>query len=237
MMTESGREETSNKTAVFLKVKNLGYQIDGTNLLSDINFEIANGERVAIFGPSGAGKSTLIRLLNRLDEPTAGTVYLEGQDYRQIPPRTLRRRLGMVMQQPNLFPGTVAENIRFGPMVQGNSLDDEKIKALLSGVDLEGYSDRDISKLSGGEAQRVNLARTLANQPEVLLLDEPTSSLDEAARREVEETIMSILQSRDVTCILVSHDQSQVERLTERVLLLENGRLKADGPIGEVLNA
>ncbi len=237
MMTESGREETSNKTAVFLKVKNLGYQIDGTNLLSDINFEIANGERVAIFGPSGAGKSTLIRLLNRLDEPTAGTVYLEGQDYRQIPPRTLRRRLGMVMQQPNLFPGTVAENIRFGPMVQGNSLDDEKIKALLSGVDLEGYSDRDISKLSGGEAQRVNLARTLANQPEVLLLDEPTSSLDEAARREVEETIMSVLQSRDVTCILVSHDQSQVERLTERVLLLENGRLKADGPIGEVLNA
>lgn len=237
MMTESGREETSNKTAVFLKVKNLGYQIDGTNLLSDINFEIANGERVAIFGPSGAGKSTLIRLLNRLDEPTAGTVYLEGQDYRQIPPRTLRRRLGMVMQQPNLFPGTVAENIRFGPMVQGNSLDDEKIKTLLSGVDLEGYSDRDISKLSGGEAQRVNLARTLANQPEVLLLDEPTSSLDEAARREVEETIMSVLQSRDVTCILVSHDQSQVERLTERVLLLENGRLKADGPIGEVLNA
>lgn len=237
MMTESGREKTSNKTAVFLKVKNLGYQIDGTTLLSDISFEIANGERVAIFGPSGAGKSTLIRLLNRLDEPTAGTVYLEGQDYRQIPPRTLRRRLGMVMQQPNLFPGTVAENIRFGPMVQGNSLDDEKIKALLSGVDLDGYSDRDISKLSGGEAQRVNLARTLANQPEVLLLDEPTSSLDEAARREVEETIMSVLQSRDVTCILVSHDQSQVERLTERVLLLENGRLKADGPIGEVLNA
>lgn len=236
-MSDDQREKNATRFHAFLYVKNLGYQIDGKNLLSDINFEIEDGERVAIFGPSGAGKSTLIRLLNRLDEPTAGTVYLEGQDYRQIPPRTLRRRLGMVMQQPNLFPGTVAENIRYGPMVQGKTLDDEKIKALLSGVDLDGYSDRDISKLSGGEAQRVNLARTLANQPEVLLLDEPTSSLDQAARREVEETILSILQTRDVTCILVSHDQDQVQRLTERVLLLENGRLKADGPIGEVFDA
>lgn len=227
----------SSEFPKFLCVENLGYQIDGKHLLSNINFEISAGERVAIFGPSGAGKSTLIRLLNRLDEPTTGTVYLDGQDYRKIPPRELRRRLGMVMQQPNLFPGSVADNIRFGPTSQGKTLEDEKIEELLSGVDLDGFGDRDVSKLSGGEAQRVNLARTLANQPEVLLLDEPTSSLDRAAREEVERTILSVLQSRDVTCILVSHDREQVKRLADRVLLLEDGRLKGDGPVQEVMDA
>jgi putative ABC transport system ATP-binding protein len=236
MFTDNHHNDSSNLSP-FLRAVNLGYQVDSKTLLSGINFEISAGERVAIFGPSGAGKSTLIRLLNRLDEPTTGTLYLEGQDYRQIPPRELRRRLGMVMQQPNLFPGSVAENIRFGPAAQGKNLDDQKIQNLLSGVDLDGFSDRDISKLSGGEAQRVNLARTLANQPEVLLLDEPTSSLDQAARKEVEETIMSILESRDVTCILVSHDRDQVQRLTERVLLLEEGQLKADGLLGDVFDA
>lgn len=236
-MSEKSCGKKSPNPPSLLCVENLGYQIDGKNLLSDINFKISAGESVSIFGPSGAGKSTLIRLLNRLDEPTSGTVYLEGQDYRQIPPRTLRRRLGMVMQQPNLFPGTVGENIGFGPKALGKPLEEKKIKELLSGVDLEGFSDRDISKLSGGEAQRVNLARTLANQPEVLLLDEPTSSLDRAARQEVEETILSVLEMRNVTCILVSHDREQVERLTERVLLLENGYLKGDGPIREVLYA
>jgi len=99
-----------NESPVLLRIEGLGYQIGGQGLVSDINFEISAGERIAIFGPSGAGKSTLIRLLNRLDEPSSGTVYLEGQDYRQIPPRKLRRRLGMVMQQPNLFPGSVMED-------------------------------------------------------------------------------------------------------------------------------
>lgn len=236
-MSENYVSKNSSNSHPFLCVENLGYQIDEIKLLSDISFEISAGERVAIFGPSGAGKSTLIRLLNRLDEPSDGTVYLEGQDYRQIPPRKLRRRLGMVMQQPNLFPGTVGENIRFGPQAQGKLLEDEKIEALLSSVDLEGFADREVSKLSGGEAQRVNLARTLANQPEVLLLDEPTSSLDQDSRQEVEQTIMAILQSRGVTCILVSHDRDQVQRLSDRVLLLEDGRLKADGSTREILNA
>lgn len=236
-MSAEWSRNNQSKPPKFLYAENLGYQIDGKSLLANINFEIYSGERVAIFGPSGAGKSTLIRLLNRLDEPTTGTVYLEGQDYREIPPRRLRRRLGMVMQQPNLFPGSVAENIRFGPAAQGKTLDDKKIEDLLSGVDLDGFGDRDVSKLSGGEAQRVNLARTLANQPEVLLLDEPTSSLDRAAREEVERTILSVLQSQDVTCILVSHDRDQVHRLSDRVLLLEGGRLKGDGSVQEVLDA
>lgn len=228
---------SSSNEAILLQTDRLSYAVDGQRILEDIHFKVASGERVAVFGPSGAGKSTLIRLLNRLDEPTSGTVYIEGQDYRQISPRKLRRRLGLVMQRPYLFPGTVAENIRFGPTANGEDLTDERVHELLVGVDLDGFSDRDVSKLSGGEAQRVNLARTLANKPEILLLDEPTSSLDVAAKNEVEETILSILNSREVTCILVTHDPQQVRRLSERVLLLEEGRLQADGSVEEVLDA
>lgn len=220
-----------------LEVKNLTYKADGKIILSDIDFVIESGERVAFYGPSGAGKSTLIRLLNRLDEPTSGTVLLEGQDYREVPPRKLRRRLGLVMQRPYLFPGTVAENIRYGPATRGEDMSDKEIKNLLAGVDLDGYASRDVNKLSGGEAQRVSLARTLANNPEVLLLDEPTTSLDSAAQREVEETILSVLESQQVTCILVSHDQKQVYRLADRVVMLEGGELVADGPVEEVLDA
>jgi putative ABC transport system ATP-binding protein len=223
--------------ASFLSVEGLTHAIEGQTLLSDICFEIQAGERVAVFGPSGAGKSSLIRLINRLDEPTSGRIWVNGEDYREIPPRRLRRRIGMVMQSPNLFPGTVADNLRFGPATHGETLSDDEIRALLSGVDLAGYEKRDVSSLSGGEAQRVNLARTLANKPEALLLDEPTSALDQAAKSEVEETIKSIIKSQHMTFILVTHDQAQVERLAERVLLLEGGHLVADGSVKEVLDA
>jgi putative ABC transport system ATP-binding protein len=228
---------TGKKQATFLLVEGLTYAIDSQHILSDICFAIQAGERVAVFGPSGAGKSTLVRLINRLDEPTSGLIWLNGEDYRQIPPRSLRRRLGMVMQAPNLFPGTVADNLRFGPATHGENLSVAEIQALLSGVDLAGYENRDVSSLSGGEAQRVNLARTLANKPEALLLDEPTSALDQAAKFEVEETIKSIIKAQHMTFILVTHDLAQVERLAERVLLLENGQLMADGAVTEVLNA
>jgi putative ABC transport system ATP-binding protein len=217
-----------NNPKPYLRAENLSYSADGQTILSKINFEISEGERVAIFGPSGAGKSTLIRLLNRLDEPTSGTIFIHGQDYREIPPQQLRRKLGLVMQQPYLFPGTVADNLRFGPAAQGNALAEDEIQNLLAGVDLAGFADRDVSKLSGGEAQRVSLARTLANQPEALLLDEPTSSLDEAARIEVEETILAVLNSQDVTCILVTHDRGQVQRMANRVILLKAGELVDD---------
>ena len=124
-----------------------------------------------LIGASGAGKSSFLRLLNRLDEPTGGTIRLDGRDYRELAPRDLRRRVGMVMQSANLFPGTVAANVGFGPLQRGETLLPGQIDALLERVGLAGYQERDVSNLSGGEAQRVSLARTMANAPQTLLLD------------------------------------------------------------------
>jgi putative ABC transport system ATP-binding protein len=192
---------------------------------------------LAIAGPSGSGKSSLLRLLNRLDEPTSGTVFVEGKDYRSLEPRELRRKLGLVTQRPFLFPGTVAENLRFGPAQRGETMSKEAVEDLLSQVGLKGYAQRDVANLSGGEAQRVSVARTLANTPLVLLLDEPTSALDEVAKLEVESSIQSVVRNQGLTCVVVTHDLVQASRLAERALLLNSGRIVRDGLAGEVLHA
>ncbi|MGY3586234.1 putative ABC transport system ATP-binding protein [Bradyrhizobium sp. USDA 4341] len=206
-------------------------------LVRDVSMKAMAGEILAIVGPSGAGKSSLLRLLNRLDEPTSGTVLLNGKDYRSIAPQCLRRRVGMVMQTAYLFPGTVADNIAFGPRQRGEALAPTRIAALLERVGLPGFSDRHVSNLSGGEAQRIALARMLANQPEALLLDEPTSALDEASVRGIEELILGIVRERRMTCVIVTHNRAQAMRLAERTMVMERGRLAAIGPTHEVLHA
>ena len=154
--------------AAALETESLSRAIAERILVSDISVQVLPGEVLAVVGPSGAGKSSFLRLLNRLDEPTGGTVRLSGQDYRKLAPQALRRRVGMVMQAASLFPGTIAANIAFGPRQNGEGISSEQIAALLERVGLPGYQARDVSNLSGGEAQRVSLARTLANAPEAL---------------------------------------------------------------------
>jgi putative ABC transport system ATP-binding protein len=223
--------------AVLLRAEHLGRVVGSKVLIADATFAVSRGDTLAIVGPSGAGKSSLLRLLNRLDEPSSGTVYLEGVDYRQIAPRELRRKLSMVMQRPYLFPGTVEENLRFGPLQRGEIVPQEEIARLLDRVGLSGYADRTVANLSGGEAQRVSLARTLANSPLVLLLDEPTSALDESSKSGVEALIREIVQERRLTCIIVTHDTGQARRLAGRALVVEAGRIARDGPVNQVLHA
>jgi putative ABC transport system ATP-binding protein len=211
--------------------------VGAKRLVDDVSVEVAPGEVLAVVGPSGAGKSSFLRLLNRLDEPTGGTVLVDGADYRAIAPRDLRRRVGMVMQTAYLFAGSVAANIAFGPRQRGEMLSAEQIDALLARVGLPGFAARDVSLLSGGEAQRVSLARTLANAPEALLLDEPTSALDETSARAIEELILGIIRERAMTCVIVTHNKPQAERIAARAMLMESGRLVAVGPTREVLNA
>jgi putative ABC transport system ATP-binding protein len=220
-----------------LRAEHLGRNAGDKILVADANFQVATGEVVAIVGPSGAGKSSLLRLLNRLDEPTSGTVYVEGVDYKQLAPQELRRKLGMVTQRPYLFAGTVAQNLRFGPEQRGETLSDTDVAALLEHVGLKGYAARNVANLSGGEAQRVSVARTLANSPVVLLLDEPTSALDEASKLGVEALLQEIVRDHKLTCVIVTHDVAQAVRLAERALVMEAGRIVREGTIAEVLHA
>lgn len=222
---------------VVLRAEKLGRSVPTKVLVVDASFEVRKGEMLAIVGPSGSGKSSLLRLLNRLDEPTSGTVYLDGTDYRQIAPRELRRRVGMVTQRAFLFPGTVAENLRFGPRQRGETLTESRVEELLAGVGLAGYGSRDVANLSGGEGQRVSFARALANAPEVVLLDEPTSALDDDSKREVEKIIQGIGREQGIPGVLVTHDVAQAARLAQRALILEAGRVIRSGAIAEVLRA
>jgi putative ABC transport system ATP-binding protein len=225
------------QSSPILRTEHLTREVAGRRIVDDISIEVPQGDVLAIVGPSGAGKSSFLRLLNRLDEPTGGTFYVDGRDYREIPPRVLRRRLGMVMQTPFLFPGTVADNIRFGPRQQGEALTDAAIDQLLEQVGLPGFASRNVANLSGGEAQRVAFARCLANSPEVLLLDEPTSALDDAAKHGIEALVREIVQARRLTCLIVTHDTAQAARLAERVMVIEKGKLSRIGSLQEVFGA
>jgi putative ABC transport system ATP-binding protein len=218
-----------------LQTEHLGREVEGKRIVHDISLEIAQGDVLAIVGPSGSGKTSLLRLLNRLDEPTNGTVRLEGVDYRTFAPVELRRRVGMVMQTAYLFPGTVAANVRFGPSQRGERLSDEVVARLLAQVGLEGFDGREVHNLSGGEAQRVALARALANRPSVLLMDEPTSALDEASKLGIEALIRGIVDTHRLTCVIVTHDLEQAGRLAERAALLESGTLVRTGITRELL--
>ena len=211
--------------------------VHDVRVVDDVSLEVARGDILAVVGPSGAGKSSFLRLLNRLDEPTSGTVYLNGRDYTAIPPRELRHQIGMVMQSAYLFPGTIAQNISYGPAQRGIELSSARIDSLLRDVGLAGRGTGDVALLSGGEAQRVALARALANEPQLLLLDEPTSALDETARKEIEVLIGTILREHRLACVIVTHDRAQARRIATRVMVMERGRLTALGSVEEVLDA
>ena len=207
------------------------------SLLRNISFRLDQGQVLAVLGPSGAGKSTLLRMLNRLDEPTSGAILLQGADTGQMDPRALRRRVGMVMQQAYLFPGAAAVNVRYGPAQHGIILQDSQVTDLIQQVGMAGYESRDVATLSGGEAQRISIARALANQPEVLLLDEPTSALDDLSKQEIEHLLASLVRERNMTCVWVTHDVAQARRVADMVLKIEAGQAVGFGTSQELLHA
>ncbi|GJP31850.1 hypothetical protein CLOM_g15285 [Closterium sp. NIES-68] len=213
---------------------------DGSRpLLSDVSLEVPPGEITALVGPSGSGKTTLLRTLNRLTEPPSNSVFLDNTDITssKLPVTSLRRRVGMLFQTPSLFDGTVADNIRFGPNLEGRQIPDEKIHELLnlSGIE-QSFAERDSRSLSGGQAQRVALARALANEPEVLLLDEPTSALDPAATLKVEQAVQALCRGQGLTVVWVSHSAEQVLRVSHSLVLLHNGAVADSLPTSLLLS-
>jgi putative ABC transport system ATP-binding protein len=167
----------------------------------------------------------LLRLLNRLADPEEGSVLFHGDDVRDLDPLGLRRCVGLVPQLPAPLGGTVADNIRAGRRFAGEGPEPDPV-SLLERVSLDSaFADREAGKLSVGEQQRVMLARALALEPDVLLLDEPTSALDEGARDEVEETLAACRRESSMSMVVVTHDAAQAQRLAERVVRLEDGRV------------
>jgi putative ABC transport system ATP-binding protein len=177
-----------------------------------------------LLGPSGSGKSTLLRLLNRLADPDEGRVAFHQEDVRSLDVLELRRKASLVPQLPAPLPGTVADNVRYGPRLRGQEVEVEK-PLRMAGLD-DSYASREASRLSVGEQQRVMLARALALEPEVLLLDEPTSALDERAREGVERTLMELAGRSGLSMVVVTHDRGQAERLSRRIVELEDGRIR-----------
>jgi ABC-type methionine transport system ATPase subunit len=193
-------------------------------VLSGLDLQVQSGELITVMGPSGSGKSTLLRLINRLSEPDSGMIMLNGRDTRDYEPLELRRKIGMVFQVPIVFRGSVRDNIALGMKLWGSYTD---IEALAHDTGIpEALLDADALPLSVGEKQRVCIARALANQPEVLLLDEPTSSLDAVTAEKIEGLLLGMRRERNLTMLWVTHDREQAKRIGGRKFMLRDGRLE-----------
>jgi ABC-type phosphate transport system ATPase subunit len=221
-----------------IKIENLSLATPGgLSLLKHITFNIPPGKIISLIGPSGSGKSTLLRCLNRLWEPPARTIFLDGTDIIDLDVLKLRRRVGLLTQSAALFEGTVADNVAYGPRLIKQELSPQRLSELLEMAGLDPASaTKSTLTLSGGQAQRVALARSLANEPEVLLLDEPTSALDPAATSRVEQTIMRLRTDLGLTVVWVSHALQQVERTADYVNLLVAGEIVEKGTPAHLLS-
>jgi len=207
----------------------------GELILKKISCKIRGKEIFVIIGPSGSGKTTLLRLLNRLDDPTSGEIIFKGESIESMDVLSLRRTVQMVFQTPLLFPGTVEENIRIGADFYGIPVDSEE---LIKTVGLEmDLLKKDSKEISVGQAQRVAIARSLAMRPEVLLLDEPTASLDPASTLGIEELIKELRDSRSLTTVFVTHNIEQIKRIGDRGMLIVNGEKIEEGPILEIIES
>ncbi|MEA2000667.1 MAG: ATP-binding cassette domain-containing protein [Actinomycetota bacterium] len=197
-------------------------RVEDAIVLSDVSTTIPGNTFTVVAGVSGSGKTSLLRLCNRLDIPTTGRIMFRGDDLETIDPQTLRRRVGMVFQRPVLFAGTVRDNL----MAADGVATDEALIEALAQVELNaGFLDRIGDDLSGGEAQRVCLARALMCRPEVLLMDEPTASLHPAASKTLETTVLRLNAKSNVDVIWVTHDLDQIERLAQTLVVLASGRV------------
>lgn len=222
-----------------VEVRNLSKEYLERKALDNINLSINYGELFALVGPNGAGKTTLLRILDLLDEPTSGEVWLEGArvDYSGRDRHLLRRRIGFVPQKPILFNTSVFNNVAYGLKVRGLSYAEirKRVNEILEMVELAGLENRNALTLSGGESQRVSLAQALITEPALLLLDEPTANLDHKSTLIIEETLSRINREQKTTIVMASHELLQVERLADRIAMLNEGRVVRVGSFSEVL--
>jgi tungstate transport system ATP-binding protein len=212
-----------------LRTVDLEQRAGAAVLLNKVNLSVEKGEIFAVIGPTGAGKTTLLRLINLLDRPSAGDIYLDGEKITDPSRKDIqvRRRMAMVFQKPVVFNSTVYENVAYPLKVRGRHGKTERsmVYDLLDTIGLGGYAKRKAKTLSGGEAQRVALARAVVTQPELLLLDEPTANLDPGTVKMIEELVTRFNRDRGLTVIMSTHDMQQAQRVAHRVGVLMKGQL------------
>jgi ABC-type methionine transport system ATPase subunit len=220
---------------VFLEIKGLYKSYGDAVILSDLNLIVEPGKVMALIGPTGSGKTTLLRLINLLEEPSKGGILYDGQNAMSLSGKELqklRRRMAMVFQKPVMFKGNVRENVSFGLRMRRRG-DSRKVEEALRAVELSGYENRDANTLSGGETQRIALARALVLEPEILLLDEPTANLDPNSATAIDKLLQS-LSVQKTTVILATHNMLQCQRLANCVAVLQGGRITAVGHPDEI---
>ncbi|ADL07012.1 betaine/proline/choline family ABC transporter ATP-binding protein [Thermosediminibacter oceani] len=203
---------------------------DGFVALKNINLEIKKGELVTLIGPSGCGKTTTLRMINRLTEPTSGTVYIDGQDISKIDPVELRRNIGYVVQQIGLFPHmTIAENIALVPKLKKwkPSAYEKRVDELLDlvGLDPATFKHRYPAELSGGQQQRVGVIRALAAEPDIILMDEPFSALDPISREQLQDDIVKLQEEIHKTIVFVTHDMDEAIKIANRIAIMKDGEI------------
>jgi molybdate transport system ATP-binding protein len=201
-----------------------------------VKFTIQTNELVTLYGPSGAGKTSIIRMIAGLMKPDKGSILVDGVSWfdsqQKIHLRTQERPIGLVFQEYSLFPNmTVYENLKFA-LPKGNP--EDMIEELLETIGLKNLRDTKPNLLSGGQKQRVALARALVRKPIILLLDEPLSALDTAMRNKLQDDILAFHRRFGLTTILVSHDYHEVKKMSDRVLVIENGKIVNEGKVEEV---
>lgn len=222
-----------------ISIKKISKKYNNKYVFRNISFDINDNEKLLIIGPSGCGKTTLIRCLNGLNKIDSGNIFLNGVKISNIDDVVLKSKVGMVFQNYNLFPHlSVRENVSLAPKLlkMGNEKEiDDLVKRLLSEVNIINKIDSYPSKLSGGEKQRVAIARTLATKPEVILLDEPTSALDPATINDFISLLNEL--SKTTTIVVVSHEMDLIKSFADKVLFLKDGSILEYGTPDDILNS
>jgi len=213
-----------------IELRDLSRDFDGTLAVDRLSLEVARGELLVLLGGSGCGKTTTLKMVNRLIEPTAGSVHIEGEDSRSLPGFELRRAIGYCFQQVGLFPHlSVGQNVAITPTLLGweTGRVERRVDELLDLLELEPsrFRDRRPGQLSGGQQQRVGLARALAAEPRVLLLDEPFGALDPLTRDRLQQRFQQIRRDLGLTAIFVTHDMVEAVLLGDRIAVMHGGRL------------
>ncbi|MCR4511023.1 ABC transporter ATP-binding protein [Pseudomonas sp. 32.2.56] len=222
----------------YLSIRGLHKSYGSTPIFSEIDCEIGKGEFITLLGPSGCGKSTLLRCIAGLTGVNGGQIILDGQDLVPLTPQ--KRGIGMVFQSYALFPNmNVAQNVAFGLRMQKikGSEAEQRVKQVLELVELNDFAERYPHQLSGGQCQRVALARSLVTRPRLLLLDEPLSALDARIRKHLREQIRSIQQELGLTTIFVTHDQEEALVMSDRIVLMNAGKIVQSGDAESLYSA